>query len=221
MKTLPSAYLHIAILSLIPLASAPLAQAYYDPGIQRWINRDPVGDRSTSSRVATAQPVGARYQRTGNWTNAPYLFVENDPHSKLDYLGLWTVSVGGQGQFGFIVGGQIAVHFSFGYSKEQGWSFGGLFTPGLGAAGPASMSAGGFLQATSARSVADLKGLGAEVGASVTLGPGAGPSVGADMILGPTYAGGGFSVGASGGIPAEIHGLVTFTGGCDTHRKWK
>jgi uncharacterized protein RhaS with RHS repeats len=35
----------ICFLTLLALLSAPdLASAYYDPGVQRWINRDPIGE---------------------------------------------------------------------------------------------------------------------------------------------------------------------------------
>jgi len=35
----------IWLLTLLAMVSAPqLASAYYDPGVQRWINRDPLGD---------------------------------------------------------------------------------------------------------------------------------------------------------------------------------
>jgi hypothetical protein len=41
------AKLLVRLLALTALLSAPsLASAYYDPGVQRWINRDPLGDES-------------------------------------------------------------------------------------------------------------------------------------------------------------------------------
>ena len=45
MKTQPKSVL--LALALLALFSAPnLALAYYDPGVQRWINRDPLGERA-------------------------------------------------------------------------------------------------------------------------------------------------------------------------------
>jgi hypothetical protein len=44
MKTPIPRWLSTPLLLLMLLAGAPLAEAYYDPGIQRWINRDPVGE---------------------------------------------------------------------------------------------------------------------------------------------------------------------------------
>jgi RHS repeat-associated protein len=71
----------IWFLTLLALLTAPhLASAYYDPGVQRWINRDPV------------QEPGFELVRGGAlW---PYLnrgafqFVENDPLDEIDPLGL-------------------------------------------------------------------------------------------------------------------------------------
>jgi hypothetical protein len=62
-----SAHLRIAILYLIALASAPLVQAYYDPGIQRWINRDPIQEKGG---------------------NNLYVFVQNAPIDSSDPEGL-------------------------------------------------------------------------------------------------------------------------------------
>ena len=52
---------------LLTLASAPDALAYYDPGMQRWINRDPLGERG-----------GRNAYRTNR----------NNPITRIDALGL-------------------------------------------------------------------------------------------------------------------------------------
>jgi hypothetical protein len=67
MKHAISAHLRTAILFLIALASAPLGQAYYDPGIQRWINRDPIKEEGGVNL---------------------YGYVGNEPTLMIDALGL-------------------------------------------------------------------------------------------------------------------------------------
>jgi hypothetical protein len=55
-------------LTLVALLSAPhLASAYYDPGTQRWINRDPIQENGGINL---------------------YCFVEDDPNNAIDPLGL-------------------------------------------------------------------------------------------------------------------------------------
>ncbi len=61
--------LFVWTLTLLALFSAPpLASAYYDPGVQRWINRDPM-------------------QEAGGMN--PYQFIGNSPVSFVDTDGLW------------------------------------------------------------------------------------------------------------------------------------
>jgi hypothetical protein len=72
MKPLPWA------LALLTLLSAPdLASAYYDPGVQRWINRDPVAERG-----------GANLS----------VFLLNDSIGHVDYFGLKEACCGPQKQ---------------------------------------------------------------------------------------------------------------------------
>jgi hypothetical protein len=52
---------------LAAFSAPPLASAYYDPGVQRWINRDPVGERGGVNL---------------------YTFVANEPSQSVDCLGL-------------------------------------------------------------------------------------------------------------------------------------
>jgi RHS repeat-associated protein len=69
-------------LSLLPLLSAPhLASGYYDPGVQRWINRDPLGEPGFE---ATRRP---HQLEVGGGANL-YRFVGNDPCSGVDRNGL-------------------------------------------------------------------------------------------------------------------------------------
>ena len=51
----------IWFLALLALLSAPhLASAYYDPGVQRWINRDPLAERGGMNLYAfvSSEPIG-------------------------------------------------------------------------------------------------------------------------------------------------------------------
>jgi len=58
----------IWFVALLALLSAPhLASAYYDPGVQRWINRDPIGEA---------------------WGLNLFEFVSNNPFSHFDAFGL-------------------------------------------------------------------------------------------------------------------------------------
>jgi hypothetical protein len=67
---------------LLLLASLQTAPAYYDPGAQRWINRDPIGERGGINL---------------------YSFVRNDPLSKRDRWGHSLVPAGA-GPIGVAVG---------------------------------------------------------------------------------------------------------------------
>jgi RHS repeat-associated protein len=66
---------------LLLLTSFHNASAYYDPGVQRWINRDPLGEPGFElirSHPPVAQPGEAN----------SYLFVANNPLNRVDSLGL-------------------------------------------------------------------------------------------------------------------------------------
>lgn len=79
--------LHRSLLPLIfltILAAVSTANAYYDPGIQRWVNRDPLGelgfelDRSLQSSLLLLKIPSEN----------PYLFCRNDTPDLFDPLGL-------------------------------------------------------------------------------------------------------------------------------------
>lgn len=70
MKIATSRWLSTPLLLLILLAGAPLAQAYYDPGIQRWFNRDPIGEQGGLNE---------------------HSFVENSPNQLVDSAGLQAI----------------------------------------------------------------------------------------------------------------------------------
>jgi RHS repeat-associated protein len=69
----------VALLALVSVA--PQASAYYDPGVQRWINRDPLGEHGF---IVINQNLGFTVLRDENL----YLFVLNSPIYHTDPLGL-------------------------------------------------------------------------------------------------------------------------------------
>jgi RHS repeat-associated protein len=70
-------------LTLLALFSAPsLPSAYYDPGVQRWINRDPLAEGGFSRLRQTGT------SRRGE-TVSLYCMAHNDPLNKVDPLGLF------------------------------------------------------------------------------------------------------------------------------------
>jgi hypothetical protein len=75
--------LAMALLAL--LFSTHTASAYYDPGVQRWLNRDPIRELGFES-------LRAHYARRGTPTRGEAVnlfdFVNNSPIVNWDYLGL-------------------------------------------------------------------------------------------------------------------------------------
>jgi RHS repeat-associated protein len=69
-------------LVLCGLVCAPTASAYYDPGVQRWINRDPIDE--PGSQVTTGRLVGSTAPEEPN----QHSFVKNTPVNTTDALGL-------------------------------------------------------------------------------------------------------------------------------------
>jgi RHS repeat-associated protein len=70
-------------LALLALLFAPnLASAYYDPGVQRWINRDPRATRSYAGPLLRAFPIN-------DFVLDLYSFNGNNPIGAVDYSGLF------------------------------------------------------------------------------------------------------------------------------------
>lgn len=67
---------------LLLLISSSVAVAFYDPNLQRWITRDPFGERGFEA-LRRSGP----YSKGTSGPNA-YSFVRNDPNSVLDPFGL-------------------------------------------------------------------------------------------------------------------------------------
>jgi hypothetical protein len=73
----------LCALTLLALFSAPsLASAYYDPGVQRWINRDPLADNGFLEALSGRR--GAGRLSTGN----SYTFVDNSSIRSIDPFGM-------------------------------------------------------------------------------------------------------------------------------------
>src|SRR5437899_3025973 len=71
-----------AIPLLLVIWTAHTAQAWYDPGLQRWINRDPINELGFEA----SHEVAAR-QTSSNDLGA-YLFARNNPVNHVDPNGL-------------------------------------------------------------------------------------------------------------------------------------
>jgi RHS repeat-associated protein len=79
---MPRRLLSVLIVPLLTLASGHVARAFYDPGMQRWINRDPV-----------YEPGFVLLEGTKRAWQPPsevdlYAFVRNNPLSFIDPYGL-------------------------------------------------------------------------------------------------------------------------------------
>ncbi len=72
---------------LFTLASAPDALAYYDPGVQRWINRDPLGEQGFETQARTgSEPVYWVKVETREGSNL-YRFTANNSINRVDPFG--------------------------------------------------------------------------------------------------------------------------------------
>ena len=199
----------LRFLSLLALFSAPhLASAYYDPGVQRWMNRDPLGGMvSTTLRWGRNHTINVAHWETSYEGPNLYSYVLNNPVALTDQNGLWTIGIGLQGSYGFIIAGGVSGGFYFGHGPG-GWSFGFLGGPFLGGGG-FGLGGGGFVSVTSAPCVSTLKGLGGQVGGSV----GEVGSFGGYYIYGVGYGGGELTFGFGVGTPIQIQGGGTATAG--------
>ena len=72
----------LPLVFLVILATSPAANAYYDPGVQRWVNRDPIKELGHFDlRYRHTVPFGLR-------ENNLYTSVRNAPIDRIDALGL-------------------------------------------------------------------------------------------------------------------------------------
>jgi len=200
---------------------------YYDPNLQRWLNRDPLGD------YGNVRFVFARYSLTGRqpfpfekWGDPNlYGFVGNDPILYLDYIGLTWYGNGLAGAAsGALAGAASGALVGAGVGAIGGAGIGALPGAGMGAAaGAIAGGIGGFIAGAlsgSAASTSTALKNGAFCGALAGI-PGGAAAVGG-IAAGATAGviSGGISGGASGGwkptpiiVGAGFGGLVGGLGG--------
>ena len=92
-------YLTIILIAAF-VGMAEVANAFYDPGLQRWINRDPLGDSGSLAYKSAASAPHSEPRGSGEVSNGQVLdawievnrnlygAMHNDPSSQMDPLGL-------------------------------------------------------------------------------------------------------------------------------------
>jgi len=87
--------LPILIIPLLTLICQHTASAYYDPGVQRWINRDPISDAGSMCFLFLRGHLG-RAPAAPELAETPniYEFAQNAPPRLIDYSGLYCGSPG-------------------------------------------------------------------------------------------------------------------------------
>ena len=78
----------MALTLLALLFSAHTASAYYDPGVQRWVNRDPMGERGFEVLRDPISYNGATLLLRRKAGSNPFEFVVNDAPNQHDEFGL-------------------------------------------------------------------------------------------------------------------------------------
>ncbi len=188
---------------------------FYDPNLQRWINRDPIGEAPRATRLLLARGIGRdvalAVQGKGDvpfeaWPRLGpnlYRYNENDPVDVVDLYGLWTFGVG------LTIGvqwGPINILLSVGVTGDTQGNFGGYFTRGGGAGLGAGFFAGVSVQGSNAKCNNDLSGPFGYGGLGGAFG-GAGSLDGfwGNSNDGPVFGGGGtVGVGFGGGGAAGV-----------------
>ena len=66
------------------------ARAFYDPGIQRWLNRDPLMDAGSTVFDQMSQRTSSKLFRHEQRQPNGYEFVNNAPVIQFDLFGLWS-----------------------------------------------------------------------------------------------------------------------------------
>lgn len=169
---------------------------FYDPNLQRWLNRDPIAENGGFNL---------------------YAYAWNDPIQGKDSLGLWTLSIGISFSLGAGIGGSINLLINIDGGGGLGVS--AAFSKGLhgGAGGSATVMG----QWTNARCINDLRGGGWELGGSGGEGiVGGGGIVAGDQDEDGTggYSGLYAEGGVGFGTPVEGHLYGSSTAG-QTHRQ--
>jgi hypothetical protein len=71
---------------LLLVASSQITSAWYDPGVQRWLNRDPIGEAGFELLDSP------RSSRFSGEPRGDYVFVNNNPSCSFDPVGLFRFS---------------------------------------------------------------------------------------------------------------------------------
>jgi RHS repeat-associated protein len=171
---------------------------YYDPNLQRWVNRDPIGEPSALIRVSlgvfdlTSPPLYVPLN--------PFRFVNNEPTHAMDYLGLWT--------FGFRISVSLVVfNFNLSLQIDSTGNYENQCSSGFGFTAGVSITGG--VTATTAESVQDLRGRTMTAGAAGGIPLGAQGE--ANAVWGDGYIGGDLGIGLGAGSPITPQAFV-----CDT-----
>ncbi len=186
---------------------------FYDPNLQRWLNRDPLAAISMTKRVLVrrsfeidqslkAHGIGGIPFEAWAWV-APnlYQYEKNEPLAYLDPYGLFTVGVG------VTIGiqwGPINIAISTGLTGDSQGNINGYWTVGGGSGLGAGIFAGVSVQASNAKCNNDLSGpfgygsIGGGFG-----GAGSFDGFWGDSPDGPVFGGGAtIGVGLGGGAAA-------------------
>jgi RHS repeat-associated protein len=157
---------------------------FYEPSLQRWLNRDPLGDSHRRRHRGVASNADGASCLRPNDPSAfnVYNFVGNQPPGAFDPMGLFTVAYGFQGSFGGALECNAGLQFSLSCNgwNPLDWRIGTQstvcpFTSVMVGGGGAAGFLFSYSNAQCPEEWSDETGFG---GASVTLPPyGAGPVV--------------------------------------------
>ena len=189
---------------------------FYDPNLQRWPNRDPLGNVASVKDVYRMFGLLQPPSRIGSLSAmlpfekliGPnlYDYVDNDPINAIDPLGLWTFGIGLSLNFQF---GPINVNWSSGFVIDGQGNIGTYNVVGGGLGVGAKVSGGLNFSGSNAKTICDLSG----PFANANLGGGLGPDAEANGWIGNspdgTVIGGGVNLG--GGLGAGGSGGGTYT----------
>jgi RHS repeat-associated protein len=189
---------------------------FYDPNLQRWPNRDPLGSVASIKDVYQTFGLLQPPRRIGSasavlpfekWIGPNlYDYVGNNPINAIDPLGLWTAGIGLSLNFQL---GPINVNFSGGFVIDGQGNVGTYYLGGGGVGAGAKASGGVSFSGSNAPDICHLR----QWFANANLGGGLGPDAEANVYRGNnpdgTIWGGGVTLGA--GLGAGGSGGGTYT----------